>query len=473
MIIAKKIFEFYYYFYTVYSISIFAFYIFLTVISLKAMIHYFKRNSFINYQHLYSSELAPSVSILAPMFNEEENAVAAIKSLLNLHYVNYDIIVINDGSTDATSQKIIEFFEMESINKNVYPKIPFKKVNNVYKSKNKFYEKILFIDKENGGKSDSLNAGLNFSNSDYVLCIDGDCILMHDALIKMVKPVLDSTETVIASGGVVRVANDCIFKNGNLIEINLSNKFLVKTQILEYIRSFLLARMAWSKLKGLMVVSGAFGILNRKIAIDVGGYLTNTIGEDMEIIVRMQRYMYKKKKKFILQYIPDPLCWTEAPENLKILYRQRKRWTIGNIQTLVKHRKMNLNRKYKLTGLFSFPFWIIYERWGPIIEISGIVFFICASFLGYVNWIYTISFFIATYLFSIMYSFFSILCEEITFNQYKKKYDILKLLSTAIIEPITYHIFLLFPTLMGNIDILLKRKIGWGKMERKGLERTN
>lgn len=469
MYVARKIFEFYYYFYTVYSVSIFVFYIVLLIISVYYTRKYLRENSFVNFNHLVSTHFAPSISVLVPMFNEEKNAVASIKSLLNLHYVNFDIIVINDGSKDNTAFKIIDTFHMERVSKKMILNLPNMPIKGIYKSNLKAYNKLIFVDKENGGKSDALNTGLNISDKDFVLCIDGDCLIVEDALTKMAKPILDTCETVIASGGVVRIANDCTIKNGKLIDVNLAKKFIVKAQILEYIRSFLLARMAWSELKGLMIVSGAFGLLNRKIAVLSGGYKTDTIGEDMEIIVRMQRYMYEQKKEYKIKYIPDPLCWTEAPDSPKILFRQRKRWTIGNIQTLRKHRKMFLNPKYNIVGLLCYPFWMFYERFGPLIEISGIIFFIIASFLGYVNWVYTISFLIATYLFAVTYSVFALVTEEGTYHQYQKKGDLFRLLLVVLVEPFTYHVFLLWPILVGNIEALLKKNTKWGNMERKGI----
>jgi len=473
MYVAQQIFDFYYYFYTVYSVSIFTFYILLLLISIFHLRKYIQHNSFINYDVIVSSRFAPSISVLAPIYNEEENAVASIKSLINLHYVNFEIIVINDGSKDNTFQRIIEAFEMEKISTEIIINLPIKTIKGIYKSKLKAYSKLIFVDKENGGKSDALNTGLNISKSDYVLCIDGDCLIMEDALQKMIKPIISTSKMVIASGGIIRIANDCKVENGRLVHVNLAKKFIVKAQILEYIRSFLLARMAWSKLNGLMIISGAFGLLNRKIALLVGGYKTDTIGEDMEIIVRMQRYMAERKHDYEIKYIPDPLCWTEAPDNMKTLFRQRKRWAIGNIQTLRKHRKIFMNRKYGKLAFIGFPFWMIYERFGPLIEISGIVFFVIASYLGLVNWVYTVSFLIATYLFAITYSTFAIFIEETTYRQYKNRGDLRKLLLTVLIEPFTYHVFLLWPVLVGNIEVLFKKKISWGNMEKKGLESKN
>ncbi len=228
-------------------------------------------------------------------------------------------------------------------------------------------KKLTVVDKENGGKADALNFGLNISDSEYVACIDVDCLLLEDALQKMIKPFLEATDyKVIATGGVIRIANSCTIKDGKLIDVNLPKKMLVKAQILEYLRSFLLGRMAWSRLNGLLVISGAFGLFDKKIAIEVGGYNTNTVGEDMELIVRMRRVMEEQKRKYKVAYIPDPLCWTEAPDNYKIFVSQRNRWTRGTIETLRMHRKVGFNPKYRSLGLMSYPYWLIFEGLAPV-----------------------------------------------------------------------------------------------------------
>ncbi|WP_353779829.1 glycosyltransferase [Winogradskyella sp. 3972H.M.0a.05] len=443
-------------------------------VSLRDIRRYFRRNSYINYVSILSSPFAPSISILAPMYNEEKNAISSIRSLLSNHYVNYNIIIINDGSTDSTLELLISTFSLKKIEHTINQKIETKKVKAIYKSTNGAYEKLIVIDKEQGGKSDALNAGLNFSESDYVLSIDGDCILAEDSLQKMIKPFMEYTDkTVVASGGVVRIANGCEIKDGRLVEKRLPTPFVLRFQILEYLRSFLLARVGWTRCKGLMHITGAFGIFELEKAIIVGGYNKDTLGEDMDIIVKIQRYMYETKQKFKVAYIPDPLCWTEAPSDYKSLSRQRKRWTRGNIKTLWDHRKIFFNPKYGLMGMLGYPVWILYERFGPIIELIGIVYFICASYLGHVNWLYTISFLIATYLFAIMYSLLAILTEEVTYHQYKKKGDLTKLILTIFMEPFTYHVFLLYPALLGNIAQLFKFKKKWGRIEREGFQTTN
>lgn len=266
--------------------------------------------------------------------------VENVRSLLSNHYPNYNVIIVNDGSTDDSLEKLIEAYDLERAEYEVDEKIQTQPLRGgIFKSKNPAFEKLTVVDKENGGKADALNMGLNISRSKYVACIDVDCLLLEDALQKMIKPFLEATDyRVIAAGGVIRIANSCIIRGGKLIEVNLPKNLLVQSQILEYLRAFLLGRMAWSRLNGLLVISGAFGIFDKSVAIEVGGYDTNTVGEDMEIIVRMRRYMEEIDEKYKVGYIPDPLCWTEAPDNYKTLVSQRNRWTRGTIETLIVYK---------------------------------------------------------------------------------------------------------------------------------------
>jgi hypothetical protein len=289
----------------------------------------------------------------------------------------------------------------------------------------------------------------------------------------MIKPFLELTDVkVIASGGVIRIANACTIKEGKLLDVNLPNKWIEITQILEYLRSFLLGRMAWSRLNGLLVISGAFGMFDKKIAIEVGGYDTNTVGEDMEIIVRMRRYMEEKKVKYKVAYIPDPLCWTEAPDNYKILISQRNRWTRGTIETLRMHRKIGFNPTYNLLGMLSYPYWFFYERLAPVIEVIGILYFLILILLNSVRWDYAFAFFLLAYLFSIVFTIIAIFSEELTFHQYKKKGTGFKLILATFLEPFVLHPVILYAAIKGNYDYYFNKKKKWGEMKRKGLTKT-
>lgn len=451
-----------------YSVVILGFYLFIGIYSIGETRRYLRKASFTDYSLLSSSSNAPSVSILAPAYNEGLNIVQNVRSLLSIHYNQLELIVINDGSKDNSMQQLITAYDLEVAEHCFHPHLATKRIRAIYKSKNPVYHKLIVVDKDNGGKADALNAGINVAGGKYLVCIDVDCILEQDALIKLITPFLESPKkTVIATGGVVRIANSCIVQSGSLVDVNVPEQFLPRVQTLEYIRAFLLGRMAWSRLNGLLLISGAFGAFDRSIVIKAGGYNTKTVGEDMELLVRMRRYMEEAKLPYKVSYIPDPLCWTEAPETYQILGRQRNRWTRGTIETLKMHRTMFFNRKYGLLGLLSYPYWFFFEFLAPIIEFVGLIGFILFTIIGIVDWPFFFNLLLFIWTFGFAYSVFAILIEVYTYNQYKKKGDLRKLVVTALLEPLIFHPFTVWSAIKGNIDLMRKKK-AWGEMSRKG-----
>jgi len=450
-----------------YAVLLLTIYILIGFFSIAETRAYVRKNSFTDYRVLASSPEAPSVSILAPAFNEGATIIDNVRSLLSLNYINLEVIVINDGSTDDTLAKLISAYDLYELDFFVNPQIITQQVKVVYKSHNPVYKKLIVVDKYKGGKADSLNVGINISKNDYLVSIDVDCVLEQDALLKLCKPFLEQTaKRVIATGGVLRIVNSCDIEGGRLVKINLPEEFLPRVQTLEYIRAFLLSRMAWTRLNGLLLISGAFGAFDKDIVISCGGYNNETVGEDMELVVRMRRYMEEKKEPYKVAFIPDPLCWTEAPATYKNLGRQRNRWTRGTIETLYTHRKMFFNPKYHVLGMVSYPYWLFFEYLAPIIETIGFLAFLLFCFIGVVTWS---CFFIMMSIFSVgvLYSIFAILMEVLTYNQYKQKKDVLRLLLVAMAEPIFFHPFVVASAIKGNFDILRKRK-SWGEMTRRG-----
>lgn len=451
-----------------YSVLLLLSYVLIGLFSIGETEKYIYKNSFTDYRVLAASVHAPTVSILAPAYNEGKTIVENVKSLLSIYYVNLEVIIINDGSKDDCLDKLINAYDLEKVEYFVNQQIPTKEIRGIYKSRNSIYHKLIVVDKVNGGKADALNVGINVSSNNYLVCIDVDCVLEQDALLKMVKPFLEQTDKrVIASGGVVRIANSCIIEDGRLIKVKLAEDYLPRIQILEYIRAFILGRMAWSRLNGLMLISGAFGAFDKEIAIKSGGYNHNTVGEDMELVVRMRRYMEEKGEKYIVTYIPDPLCWTEAPASFTILGRQRNRWIRGTYETLKFHRVMFFNPKYHLLGMLSYPYWFFFEMCAPVIEFFGFIFFFIFAWTGFLDWGFFFSFFIFIICFGYLYSSFAILMEVLTFNQYKRRIDILRLLLTGLTEPFYYHPFVVWSAIKGYLD-LIKKKKGWGEMTRQG-----
>ncbi|MBG48241.1 MAG: glycosyl transferase family 2 [Pseudozobellia sp.] len=456
-----------------FTVILFTLFTIMGYLSTRNSIHYRKKNSFGDLSKIMASPLSPSITIIAPAYNEGLTIVENIRSLMSLRYVNYEVMVVNDGSKDDTLQKMIDAYDLEKIDFKIDPNWKNKPIRGVYKSPHRAFSKLTVIDKENGGKSDALNTGMALSTSRYVGCIDVDCLLLPDALLHVVKSLYQRSEKrVIAVGGVIRVANSCIIEGGQLEEIRLPKNWLARFQLLEYTRSFILGRMAWGRIDSLLIISGAFGFFDREIALEVGGYDTGTVGEDMEIVFKMRRHMHDRREPYTIEYIPDPLCWTEVPEDVKILVNQRDRWARGNLETLFKHKDMFFNSKYGRLGLLSYPYWFFYEWLAPLMEFFGFFTIILFMYLGILNWDFFIAITAMVYVFSIMFSFYAILWDVYSYNEYKKTKDILILMFCAIVEPIAFHPIVVWSAVRGNYKKLFKIKSGWGSQVRKGFAKA-
>jgi cellulose synthase/poly-beta-1,6-N-acetylglucosamine synthase-like glycosyltransferase len=453
----------------IYAIAVFVVYFILSVLSGRELLKFFYTDKVTNYDAILSSPFAPTISIIAPAYNESMTIVENIRALISLYYPNFEIIIVNDGSKDNTLQKTIEAYDLEKVPYVVDYKIKCKEIVDIYKSRKKAFNNLTVINKVNGGKADALNAGINIAKSNYFIAIDVDSIIDPYALQKLVLPFLTETdEKVIATGGVIRIANSCKIKDGQLLEINVPDDFLPRCQVIEYNRAFLLGRLAWSRLDGLLLISGALGLFDKEVAIGSGGYFAETVGEDMEIVVRMRKYMADRKEKYKVVYIPEPLCWTEAPSSLKILGSQRNRWTRGTIDTIFLHKDLFLNPKYGVMGMLSFPYWVFFEWLAPIIEASGICYFILIALFGYPNWpFFTVTLFFV-YFFSVSFSTYAILFDHLIFHRYTKRYMLFKLLATSWLEPFFYHPMVTWWALRGNWDYFVRKKKAWGKMTRQG-----
>ncbi|WPR77123.1 glycosyltransferase family 2 protein [Algoriphagus sp. NG3] len=442
------------------------------ILSALEMRDHRRRNRFSDYEDIITSPMAPGVSILAPAYNEGQTIVQNVKSLLSLHYGKFEVIIINDGSKDDTLAKLISAFELEVTDFAYHQEIAANPVRGIYKSKNRSYSRLIVIDKENGGKADALNAGINVSSKELLACIDVDCILSHESLTRMVRPFMEETNRkVIAVGGVIGIANNCDVQDGTVTKYRVPTTLLGRFQVIEYCRAFLMGRMAWTRVNGLMLISGAFGFFNRELVIEVGGYFPKTVGEDMELVVRMRRYMEERNIPYKVGFVPDPLCWTEVPENEEILSRQRNRWIRGTIETLQLHRVIRFNPNYNIMGMLSYPYWNVFEKMAPVLELMGLIYTLILIIIGDFSAFYFIALFIVLYLLSLLVSSFSILYEQISYNNYKDRKDLNKLILTILLEPLFIHPKIVYWGLGGHWDFI-KGKGGWGQMIRTGFKKS-
>lgn len=407
------------------------------------------------------------VSIIVPAFNEEAGIIDSVHSLLSLHYPQTEIIVINDGSTDGTQQKMLMHFQMKQVQKVVRQQLTTKPIKGIYQSK--VHPNLWLIEKENGGKADALNVGINFAKYPYFCSVDGDSILEDASLLRVMKPIILSGEEVIAAGGTIQIANGHDVQLGSVFQTNLSNNLLVVMQVVEYLRAFLMGRIALSKMNLVLIISGAFGVFSKKWVIDAGGYSTQMIGEDAELVIKLHRLIKERKAHKRIVFVPDPVCWTEAPNNFSTLRKQRRRWHQGLIESLWKHRKMTLNPQYGVIGMVSFPyFWI--ECISPIIELGGYIYVLLAFFMGNIYHEYALLLFILLVFYGSILSVTSVLLEAWSVNAYPKIRDVFRLLFVSLSESFWYRPLTLLWRLEGIIMFLRKRH-DWGEMQRVGLSR--
>jgi cellulose synthase/poly-beta-1,6-N-acetylglucosamine synthase-like glycosyltransferase len=411
------------------------------------------------------SALTPPVSILVPAHNEELSVSESVRSLLRLEYPELEVVVINDGSTDGTVEALRRDFGLVPTHLAWHRKVPCKAVRCVYVSPAE--PCLLVIDKENGGKSDALNAGLNFARSPYFCTIDADVVLEADALVRVMVPVLDSRALVVASGGIVRVVNGCRTEQGRVKEVHLPQRPVEVLQVVEYLRGFLFGREGWSALHALLIISGAFGVFSRQVALDIGGYRLDTVGEDMDLVVRMHRYLCEQGRRYRILFVPDPVCWTQVPGDLRTLARQRRRWQKGLLDVLWRNRRMFLNPRYGLAGLVAFPYQVAVELLGPVVEVLGIFCILASTLFGLFSTGPLLYLLLFGYLAGTIISVAAVLLEELTYRRYNSVRELLRLLGYAFLDFFPYRQFLIACRIWGIVEYFM-RPHAWGRQRRMG-----
>jgi cellulose synthase/poly-beta-1,6-N-acetylglucosamine synthase-like glycosyltransferase len=454
----------------IYGTTLLIIYALLAILSLIAIQRFYKSDKRVDYRLLLNSKLTPGISVIAPAFNEALTIIENVHSLLNLNYPKYEVIIINDGSTDDTLEKMIKEFDLAEVDFAYNELLKTKPVKRIFRSINPAYSKLVVVDKVNGkAKADASNAGINVSAFDHFLCTDVDSILDRDTLMKLVKPVMEqSKKRVIATGATLRMANSCIIEQGFMKQVVVPKQTLPRFQEVEYIRSFVMGKMGWSVLNSVPNVSGGLGLFDKEIAVNAGGYDPQSFGEDMELIVRMVTYCVDYKIKYAIEYIPITLCWTEGPSTLKVFGRQRTRWARGLAQLMFTHRKLLFNPNYGRLGLIVMPYNFMFELLAPVIESFGIIYYIYIIFMNQVNWPYAIILLVFVYTYAVMISTLSILWDQLTHQTYKTWREIVYLCLTAFFEMLVYHPLIVFFSMKGYYNFLANRKHTWGNMQRQG-----
>jgi len=440
-------------------------YIALFFVSLREVLTFLRRTFFSDYQQILRSDMTLPISMICPAHNEEKTIVDTVRSLQMLNYPEFEIIVVNDGSKDQTLERLLQAYDLRRVDRVYKRSLPTKSVRALYASP--MVPNLIVVDKENGGKADALNCGINLSRYPLFSSMDADSVIEDDALLKAVKPFMEWPEETVAVGGIVRCANGCTVHEGRVTHIALPRQLLPVFQVVEYLRAFLSGRLGWSALRGLLLISGAFGVYRKSAVVDVGGYDSSTDTEDLELVMALHAVYRERKKPYRIVFVPDPVCWTEVPGNWKMLRRQRNRWHRGMLQSLSRYRRMMFNPRYGLMGLVVLPYFLIFETMGPFIETLGYISVPLAWALGLLNTKFFLLFFVLAVAFGVFLSVAAILLEEISYRRYPSWGDLWKLLFCGVFENFGFRQTLAVFKIQAFWEYLrgLRR---WGKLERVG-----
>ena len=388
-------------------------YLTMLLVALKTSAAHQRRLESHRLKWIQDTPLAPPITLITPAHNEETSIRIAVRNLLELDYPELQVIVVNDGSEDRTLDEMREEFRLRPVRSVYVSEMKSAPVRGLYRSS--VDPRLLVVDKQPGGsKADAVNAGLNAATSPYVCIVDADSVLERDALLRIMLPILADPKRVVAVGGIIRVLNGSEIANGQLRRVRLPRKSIEVIQVIEYLRAFLIGREAWGQGNMLMIISGAFGVFRADLVRAVGGYRPNAIGEDFDLVARMHRHLREKKADYRIHFVPDPMCWTEVPSDLKSLGRQRARWQKGLIDVLWVTRGMLFRPRYGRIGFFALPYLWVFEFAAPVIEILGIVTIVLAAALGVLSRTFFLQFLLFGYAFATVISIGSVLQEEIT-----------------------------------------------------------
>ena len=413
---------------------------------------------------LLSSSVLPRVSVLVPAHNEAATVGESVRALLTLEYPDLEVVLVNDGSTDETLETLVHHFELQPIYPVYRHVIATKTVRALYRSA--LHPGLVVVDKDNGGKADALNAGLNFATGVLVCDIDADTLIEADALLRIVQPFL-AADDVVASGGTIRVANGSRVQAGRVVTPRAPRRPVAGVQAVEYLRAYLFGRLGWNRLGGNLIISGAFGLFRRDALRAIGGYQVGSIGEDMELVVRLRRAGLERGEASRVVFVSEPVAWTEAPESLRVLGRQRDRWQRGLVDVLWRHRRLLFNPRYRAVGLVVTPYFVLVELLGPVIEALGVLGLIAGLSLRLVDLRFALLFFLIVYGWGLLFSIGALLLDELTSQRYEGLSDRALLVCWALIEPLGYRQLTVVWQLRGMVRAARGRS-DWGAMVRQG-----
>lgn len=415
----------------------------------------------------FANPLAPGVSVIVPAHNEATVILESVTALLQLRYARTEVVVVDDGSRDSTAAILVDAFDMVPDRMAVASAIEQEGAT-IETLRSRVHPGLILVRKESvGRRSDAVNAGLRVASHELVCMIDADSILDPDALLHVVQPFIDD-DRVVAAGGVVLPSNGATVRAGRIVSTRVPRSIIVRTQVLEYLRAFLVGRSGWSSLNGLLIISGAFGIFRRQAVVDLGGLDAASLAEDADLVVGLHRMMRERGVPFRVVFCPEPVCWTEVPSTLKVLRKQRERWSQGLGELLWKYRHMIGRPRFGVLGVVTMPYFVLFELVGPFVELLGIAMIALGLVTGTLPWSLLWMYVGASVLLATLGSLAAMLVEEVSFARYPRARDVGALVWAALAEPFWFHFLHSWWRAVGVVRALRRKESEWGEMARAG-----
>jgi cellulose synthase/poly-beta-1,6-N-acetylglucosamine synthase-like glycosyltransferase len=417
-------------------------------------------------EDVFAHPNTPAVSVLVPAFNEEATIVEAVRSVLALNYPEHEAIVVDDGSTDDTFAVLEQAYDLVESRRVVPERIPIRgQILSVHTPRDG--GRLTVIRKQNAGRcADALNVGVNAARTPLVCMVDADSVIEPDALLHVVRPFVEHPDTTVAAGGVIRPSNGVRLHRGSVESVSAPSSLLARMQVVEYLRAFLLGRVGWTWLNGVLIISGAFGIFRREDVIALGGLNADSLGQDAELVAGLHNALRRRSVDYRMVIVPQPVCWTQVPQQRRELARQRRRWSHGLASVLWRQRAAFGRPSFGRFGLVILPYHLLFELLGPVVEVVGVPAVIAAWALGLLNGWFALLAFTISVGFGSLVSLAAVLVDEVTFHRYERSRDLWLLVAAALAESAGLRWLHSWWRLRGLLDAIDPRRRGWGTMSR-------